>query len=69
MRQYEICELGRYTAVVKLDKQCETQHSPKNQTSEQHVELGASRCNRDFVDLMVFYNWFEKFDPFDTTNS
>ena len=41
----------------------------KNQTSEEHVKLGTSRCNRDFEDLMVFYNWFEKFDPFDTSNS
>ena len=32
-------------------------------------ELGTSRCNIDFEDLMVFYNWFEKFDPFDTKNS
>ena len=41
----------------------------KKQNSEQHVELGTYRYNKDFEDLMVFYNWFEKFDPFDTTNS
>ena len=41
----------------------------KKQTSEQHVELDTSRCNREFEYFMVFYNWCEKFDPFDTTNS
>ena len=33
----------------------------KKQSSEQHVELGTSQCNRDFEDLTVFL--------FDTTNS
>ena len=41
----------------------------KKQTSGQHVELSLYRCDTDFEDLMVYYNCFEKSDPFDTTNS
>ena len=38
-------------------------------TSEQHVELGASRCNRDNSDLLKISEWFDQFDPFDTTDN
>ena len=41
----------------------------KKQASKQHPELGTSWCQRDFEDLIVFYNWFQNFDPFDTTTS
>ena len=34
-------------------------------SSEQHVEIGTTRCNRDNADLQKLSNWFEKFNPFD----
>ena len=32
--------------------------------SEQHVELGSSRCNRDLDDLTKDYSWFQQFNPY-----
>ena len=32
-------------------------------SSEQHVELGSSYCNRDFDDLTKVYSWFQQFNP------
>ena len=37
----------------------------KSSTSEQHVDLGASRCNRDFKDLKKIQGWFNSHEPFD----
>ena len=39
------------------------------ESSEQHVELGVSRCNRYYHDFMVYFRWFEQFDPFDTSDN
>ena len=39
----------------------------KKQTNDQ--DLAHPDVTRDFEDLMIFCNWFEKFDPFATTNS
>ena len=33
-------------------------------SSEQHVELGSSRCNRDLDDLTKVYSWFQQFNPY-----
>ena len=41
----------------------------RKQSSEEHVVLCTLQCNRDFDDLMVFCNWFENVDSFDTTIS
>ena len=38
------------------------------QSSEQHVELGSSRYQRDFEDLKKILGWLEKFDPFDVSD-
>ena len=37
----------------------------KHQTSEQHMELGTSRSNRDFADLHNVQEWFNQHEPFD----
>ena len=36
-------------------------------TSEQHVDLGTSRSNRDFHDLNNIQQWFDQHEPFDLT--
>ena len=36
----------------------------KHRTSEQHIELGASRSKRDYGDLRKIQNWFNVFEPF-----
>ena len=36
------------------------------ETSEQHVELGRSRRNRDLSDLLSLCRWLDQFDPFET---
>ena len=33
--------------------------------SEQHIELGKSRCKRDFQDLLIIQEWFDQHEPFD----
>jgi len=33
--------------------------------SEQHIELGRSRCNCDFQDLLKIQEWFDQHEPFD----
>ena len=38
------------------------------ETSEQHVELCRSRCNRDFSNLLSLYKWLDQFDPFETSD-
>ena len=42
-----------------------TQHYHK--TSEQHKELGKSRCQRDFDDLQKMVEWLDSFNLFDET--
>ena len=37
----------------------------KHKASEQHVELGISRSNRDFSDLSKIQEWFDQHEPFD----
>ena len=37
----------------------------KHNTSDQHVELGISRCKRDFKDLCSIQEWFDQHEPFD----
>ena len=37
----------------------------KHKTSEQHVELGESRSNRDYSDLNTVKAWFDQHEPFD----
>ena len=32
------------------------------QSSEQHVELGVSRRNKDYRDFMMYFRWLEQFD-------
>ena len=39
-----------------------TQHYHK--TSEQHEELGKSRCQRDFDDIQKMLEWLDSFNPF-----
>ena len=34
-------------------------------TSEQHAELGSSRCQRDSKDMMKVSEWFDQHEPFD----
>ena len=36
----------------------------KHSTSDQHVEIGASRATRDFKDLMKITDWLEQNNPF-----
>ena len=36
----------------------------KNKTSEQHIELGTSRSNRDYQDLNNIQEWFDQHEPF-----
>ena len=36
-------------------------------TSDQHVDLGTSRSNRDFYDLNSIQQWFDQHEPFDLT--
>lgn len=38
----------------------------QNITSEQHVELGKSRCERDDKDCERILHWFDDHDPFDS---
>ena len=38
-------------------------------SSIQHIELGKSRCNGDFEDLIIFLRCFEQFNPFEKNNS
>ena len=44
-----------------------TQHYHK--TSEQHEELGKSRCQLDFDDLQKILEWLDFFKPFDGTRT
>ena len=37
----------------------------KTKASEQHIELGRSRCERDFQDLLKIQEWFDEHEPFD----
>jgi hypothetical protein len=37
-------------------------------SSEQHIELGTSRSNRDFHDLTKIKEWFDEHDPFDMSD-
>ena len=37
----------------------------KHKTSEQHMELGTSRSNRDFADLHNIQQWLNQHEPFD----
>ncbi len=37
----------------------------KSTTSEQHVDLGVSRCTRDYKDLKKIQEWFNYHEPFD----
>ena len=37
----------------------------KTKASEQHIELGRSRCKRDFQDLLKIQEWFDQHEPFD----
>jgi len=37
----------------------------KTTASEQHIELGKSRCKRDFKDLLKIQEWFDQHEPFD----
>jgi len=36
-------------------------------TSNQHIDLGTSRSNRDFHDLNSIQQWFDQHEPFDLT--
>ena len=36
-----------------------------HQTSEQHVQLGKSRREKDHQDLQKLYSWLQQFNPFD----
>ena len=36
----------------------------KHMTSEQHVELRTSRSKRDYEDLIIIQDWFDKHEPF-----
>ena len=36
-------------------------------TSDQHIDLGSSRSNRDFHDLNNIQQWFDQHEPFDLT--
>ena len=36
-------------------------------TSDQHIDLGSSRTNRDFHDLNNIQQWFDQHEPFDLT--
>ena len=38
----------------------------KQVSSEQHVDLSTSRCNRDFSDLGKIQEWFDVHEPFDS---
>ena len=44
-----------------------TQHYYK--TSEQHKEMGKSRCQHDFDDLQKMLEWPDSFNPFDGTRT
>ena len=35
----------------------------KTRTSEQHVDMGASRCKRDSEDRLKFTDWLEEWNP------
>ena len=37
----------------------------KTKASEQHIELGRSRCKCDFQDLLKIQEWFDQHEPFD----
>ncbi len=37
----------------------------KTTGSEQHIELGKSRCKCDFQDLLKIQEWFDQHEPFD----
>ena len=37
----------------------------KATASEQRIELGESRCKRDFQDLLKTQEWFDQHEPFD----
>jgi hypothetical protein len=41
----------------------------KHRTSEQHIELGATRVGRDNTDLEKLISWFEIHDPFDPSQT
>ena len=38
-----------------------------NDTSYQHIDLGATRRNHDFRDLNSIQQWFDQHEPFDLT--
>ena len=40
-----------------------------HRTSEQHVEIGSSRCHRDEQDLHHVFKWFCQHNPFDTNET
>ena len=50
----------------EIEQTIRTVTETNRQTSEQHVELGVSRCRRDHADLMKVYEWLQQFNPFDT---
>ena len=37
----------------------------KTKASEQHIELGKSRCKHDFQDVHKILEWFNEHEPFD----
>ena len=37
----------------------------RTRSSEQHVDLGASRCRRDYEDMMKIKAWLDQHEPFD----
>ena len=50
-----------------MGNQCKLQHTPKRRLASIRV-WRISRSNRDLKNFKVFYNWFEKFEPFDTNS-
>ena len=37
----------------------------RTRSSEQHVDLGESRCRRDYVDMLKIRSWLDQHEPFD----
>ena len=52
---------------IHNDMTATTQHYHKS--SEQHEELGKSRCQLDFDDLQKILEWLDFFKPFDGTRT
>ena len=58
-----------YSAHMEIHNAMAILTNHQHQTSEQHIELSASRLKRDNSDLVKMQKWFEDHNPFEQSES